>query len=320
MVVLWVSLDGKLKLQAEKTAGQDLITIRIQELKKENSEQEMKKIQYMRAICNKYIDASGSPAIQDSNEMLPNRCASDILEYLLYLELKSKKLAIQSVATDLEDLLSTRIEGIYNMYKERGIKFKHEFNTMFDWIRVDPVRIEQVVLNVLMGPMQHLNPSNTLASTITIKSVTSNDEESTLAYFMEFVIHICGVTNIYSFKTKFERLLQHSPFQAASEEFHIYQNQEPLKVGPEKQQHQEISIDENGHTRLDETSISQDTLRLSSTNTVSSPFHMDEGKSAAAAATSATVAVSGDGHQEIRGFGSTQLVYPDLIDWGLGKF
>ncbi|KAI9352236.1 hypothetical protein BDR26DRAFT_329929 [Obelidium mucronatum] len=155
MVLLWVSLDGKFKLQAEKTACQDLITMRIQELKKENSEQEIRQIQYMRAICNKYMDVSGSPATQDStNEMFPNRCASDILEYLLYLELKSKKLAIQSVATDLEDLLSTRIEEIYNMYKERGIKFKHEFNTMFDWIRVDPVRIEQVVLNVLMGPMQ----------------------------------------------------------------------------------------------------------------------------------------------------------------------
>ncbi|KAI9341110.1 hypothetical protein BDR26DRAFT_330353 [Obelidium mucronatum] len=154
MVLLWVSLDGKLKLQAEKTAGQDLITMRIQELQKENSEQEIRQIEYIRAICNKYMDVSGSPAIQDSNEMLPNHCASDILEYLLYHELKSKKLTIQSVATDLEDLLSTRIEAIYNMYKERGIKFKHEFNTMFDWIRVDPVRIEQVVLNVLMGPMQ----------------------------------------------------------------------------------------------------------------------------------------------------------------------
>ncbi|KAI9341109.1 hypothetical protein BDR26DRAFT_860588 [Obelidium mucronatum] len=110
---------------------------------------------------------------------------------------------------------------------------------------------------------------------------------------MEFVMHICGVTDVYSFKTKFERLLQHNPFQAKPD-VHQYQSQESVNAGPEKLQHQELSIGENGSPhprRLDETSISQDTLRLSSTNTLSSPFNIEEGKLTAAE----SAALSGDG-------------------------
>ncbi|KAJ3006212.1 UNVERIFIED_CONTAM: hypothetical protein HDU68_004210, partial [Siphonaria sp. JEL0065] len=141
-----------------------------------------------------------------------------ILDYLLYLELEMKRINIVPVATDLEELLTPRIENVYETYKNLGIQFRHEFNTFYDWIRVDPVRIEQVVLNALVGPMKYLNQSHTVLSTITIKSVTDSSTtdtpDSTPSYYLELILQVCGIDNVSDFRAKVENLLH--PFKEYS--------------------------------------------------------------------------------------------------------
>ncbi|KAJ3008588.1 UNVERIFIED_CONTAM: hypothetical protein HDU68_003037 [Siphonaria sp. JEL0065] len=177
----------------------------------EKREIEVKRLEYLKALYQKFPKGMPDPA-KANNKELPTE--SIILDYLLYLEVEMKSAKVAPVATDLEELLAPCIENVYSTYKNLGIKFRHEFNTFYDWICVDPVRIEQVVLNALVGPIKHLEPSNSVFSMITIKSCTgtsAEDNDSGLSYYLEFIMHVCGIINVSSFKAKLEHLLD--PFK-----------------------------------------------------------------------------------------------------------
>ncbi|KAI9341108.1 hypothetical protein BDR26DRAFT_860583, partial [Obelidium mucronatum] len=284
----------KSQIQKVQESGTMLMREKLEEVVKENRESEVKKLTYLKLLCMKAATSASTrtnespsavvvaectgnsgcsesvPALNSDGADIPKAITNlgedepltTIQEYLLYLEIEMNHVEVVPVVTDLEELLANRIENVYTSYKNLGIKFRHEFNALYDWIRVDPVRIEQIVLNALLSPIQYLDRYNSILSSIAIKSSgymesdnassqsSSAVSDNSISYFMELTLHVCGVSDVSSFESEFKQLL--NPFNhwsATTSWYHAYttrkqqrQQKQHQRQTPQNQQqeHQEI--------------------------------------------------------------------------------
>ncbi|KAJ3027804.1 UNVERIFIED_CONTAM: hypothetical protein HDU68_003087 [Siphonaria sp. JEL0065] len=131
------------------------------------------------------------------------------------------KIVLAPVAIDLEELLHPCVHQIKKLYQQHGVSFKNDFRNLYDFVSIDPLRIQQVASSALLGPLHLLDKSKVVRSCIEMVAVDSAGTHP-IAYYVQFTYHIIGLPNADELQETIEALFE--PFNHDNSKHLVWSN------------------------------------------------------------------------------------------------